>query len=149
MAKHVYRQWQWDHDRPAYEEAVAASDRQMQKSREKSRTTPGKVVSLSELRRRHLFKDWENYVSAGILRRCRRLFRETVDELVVLGPRPKRSVVLEILRRCTEQLNELDEAHDGFIETQEREDLCRLIDELGAAVGVRDKMPLADQWREW
>ena len=46
-------------------------------------------------------------------------------------------------------LNALDEKYDGFIETGEREDLCREINEIVHAAGLRGCDGMADEWREW
>jgi hypothetical protein len=149
LALDVYKQWRWDHDR----EAVLAEDEreEAQELQEllASRRARSKPVPLATLRKERLFVEWEESVPPATLRKCRAIIRKSIDELIALGPRPKRAAAMAVLRSCTEQLNALDKAQGGFIDTIEREDLCAAIDRLGNAVGIRTKESVADAWREW
>ena len=54
-----------------------------------------------------------------------------------------------VVRHCIETLIALDEQYDGFIETGEREELCREIDEIVYTCGLRNCDGMADRWRDW
>jgi hypothetical protein len=149
LAFQVLTQWRWDHER----DAVVAEDKLKEEQELRERTAQlsqrAKPVPLATLRKERLLEDWQGTVPAALLRKCRAILRSAIDELIALGPRPKRAAAMKVLRACTEALNELDEAEGHFIETIEREDLCDAIDRLAMSVGIETKESVADRWRDW
>ena len=58
--------------------------------------------------------------------------------------------VLGIVGTTVRALNALAEARDGMIETDQREQICELINKAAFAAGVGDgKEDLTEEWREW
>jgi hypothetical protein len=148
----VLLQWRWDHDRAA----VLAEDEQRARELELAQQQATAQANLrratltyAQLRKERPFQGWEGYVAPDILRAARRLFRDTIDALVALGPEPLEAAVLDVLRHCIERFNELDEEHDHFIGTIEREDICEHFDELVHVSGLEDYDDLVDRWRDW
>ncbi|STO06980.1 MULTISPECIES: hypothetical protein [Exiguobacterium] len=57
--------------------------------------------------------------------------------------------VLAAVRDLVLRLNELDEEHDYFIETLEREELYEFIVAGAALVGYETDEDITEEWREW
>ena len=57
---------------------------------------------------------------------------------------------LSIVRETVLKLNTLTEAVEDIIETQEREDICLLIMDVGSSLGFNDPdEDVTEEWREW
>ncbi len=77
-----------------------------------------------------------------------------IEELKQLGVHASEEDKLDAFMRATIQLNVLDEANEGLIETGEREDLCEIMDRLGWACGLIPHKygagdGIASEWRDW
>lgn len=152
LAREVLTQWRWDHDREALlreEQEAAVRWKAEQEQAAKRQRDVLDHLTLDELKKKRRFSSWKGDRPDKAIAGCRKAFREATDELTALGPRPKKRDVAAVVRRCVEQLNSLDEQYDGFIETGEREELCREIDELVYVAGLRSSAGMADRWREW
>lgn len=57
--------------------------------------------------------------------------------------------VLTAVRDLVLRLNELDEEHDYFIETMEREELYEFIVAGAALAGYETEDDITEEWREW
>ena len=104
-------------------------------------------VDLDAFREQPLFTDWEGVVPPDVLEASRRIMLETAAKLKALGPQP-RDAVLDVLRKCVEAFNRLDEVR-AWIETIEREDLCTMVDQLATLAGIDDADDVAGEWRDW
>jgi hypothetical protein len=152
LAKEVLTQWRWDHDREALlidEQEAAERQKAEQEVAAKRQKDDREYLTLDALRTKRRFSFWKGDRPDQAIAACRKAFREAVDALMTLGPKPKKRAVAAVIRRCVEELNALDERYDGFIETGEREELCREIDEIVYAAGLRRCDGLGDPWREW
>lgn len=94
------------------------------------------------------FVSWEGAVSVELIEVCRQVFLDAIDALMEREGKPRKKLVVSVLRECVERLNELD-AEQHFIDTIEREDLCQEIDEIVCASGFPNDEGIADRWREW
>jgi hypothetical protein len=152
LAREVFTQWRWDHDREALlrEEQAAIEEKKVDEARlaEQERKRLDQLTLPSLLKKRR-FARWKGYSPDKGIAGCRTALREAIEALIAMGPKPKKPSVAAVIRRCVEKLNALDEKHDGFIETGEREDLCREINEIVHAAGLRGCDGMADEWREW
>jgi hypothetical protein len=148
----VLAQWRWDHDRDSLlREEQEAADR-WKAEQEQAAKRHREVLdhlTLDELKKKRRFSSWQGDRPDEAVAGCRKAFREAIDALIALGPKPNKREVAAVVRRCVEQLNSLDEQYNGFIETGEREELCREIDELVYVAGLRGSADMADRWREW
>jgi hypothetical protein len=147
-------QWRWHHDR----EAVLAEDEVKRKRLEASdaermdaRRRKLATLTLRQIRNERPFTHWRRLWPGIVVTESRRTFRETVDQLVALGPHPTLDAAIPILKACVERFNELDAAHDNFIETEEREDICEHFARMVHAAGLAEygSGDLTDQWRDW
>lgn len=93
-------------------------------------------LNLADLRTRKAFESWEGYVDPGIIEECRKVYEETIDSLLGLGEDAPAEERLRILERYVERFNELDKAHDHFIMTIEREDICECFGQIADIVGL-------------
>ncbi|WP_422929093.1 hypothetical protein [Singulisphaera sp. PoT] len=97
-----------------------------------------------EAERESLFSDWP--ISPEVREACWRNLADALDALIALGPDGSEDDASEILRRCIERYNDLD---DGFICTIEREELCDILYELGDDCGLDGGEEWVDEWRDW
>jgi hypothetical protein len=144
----VFTQWRWDHDREALLEEERQQEEHAKASREKQRVAykPLPSPGLHEMARQAAFKSWRGYVDAEILQESRAIVRATIRALLALGPDAPAAAKLDVIRECVEGFNDID---DGWICTIEREDICELIDELGARVDLDDFGEELEAWRDW
>ena len=152
LAREVLTQWRWDHDRQALlreEQRVARKSKLEQAQVARRRQAELDRLTLESLKKKRRFSFWRGNRPDKAIAACRQTFRDAVSALITLGPKPKKRAVADVIHRCVAQLNALDERYDGFIETGEREELCREIDELVYVAGLRGSDGLADRWREW
>jgi hypothetical protein len=145
-------QWRWDHDRAAVDTEDAERDRAKVAARAQAAIDYRahlEGLTLEALRKKRRFSSWKGFVPDAALAETRRIFRQTIDSIIALGPKPDRRRVVTALRGCIESLNNLDDQHDHFIETIAREDLCEEFDEIVFASGFKNSPDAADRWREW
>jgi hypothetical protein len=152
FALQVLLQWRWDHDRKALlaEEEKERQQEELARQEAASRPDP-RLLALSweSLRQEKMFAGWQGYVEPEKLRGSRKIMRQVIDALEALGPEPPEWAVLDVLRRCVERFNELDEETDGFIYTIEREDICERLYDLIQLTGLEGLDEVADRWRDW
>ena len=152
LPREVLTQWRWDHDRESLlreEQEAAERWKAEQEQAAKRQRAALDRLTLDQLNKKRRFSSWKGDRPDKAIAACRKAFHEATDALIALGSKPKKREVAAVIRRCVEQLNSLDERYDGFIETGEREELCREIDELVYVAGLRDSAGMADRWREW
>lgn len=56
---------------------------------------------------------------------------------------------MKILKECVEAFNRLDEENDHFIETDEREDICKQLEEIAHACGMGTRAAEVREGRTW
>ena len=77
------------------------------------------------------------------------MIRSACDALEKLGPKPRRADVRAILRKTVIWFNEADAAAGGVIETEEREDICAVLEEMAHVARQKVLVEEIDEWREW
>jgi hypothetical protein len=75
--------------------------------------------------------------------------RSTIEALKALGREPKKREAREVLRACVEWFNAKDVEFGNVIETEERDDICALLEELSSVAGHRSLMEEIHGWRDW
>jgi hypothetical protein len=154
VAIEIEAQWRWNHDRDAVlrEDAerldrLAAADRAALAVRRHQVD----AMTLAALRRQQPFARWKGDRPAAAITAAHRIFRSTIDQLIALGPTPTRVAAEPILRACIDQFNRLNAAHDGFIETMEREDIADHFARVVHVAGLAEygSADLTEQWRDW
>jgi hypothetical protein len=125
-----------------------SAKRKPTEGREQQGYEPLPPETLEELPRETPFPGWARYVDPMSLRGARRVLRETIAALIALGPDAPEPARLDELHQCVERLNLLD-GTDQFICTVEREDICELLDRIGAMIGLDDYGEELGGNREW
>jgi hypothetical protein len=69
--------------------------------------------------------------------------------LQALGPKPRKADVRSALKSCVEWFNNADERAGGVIETEEREDICAVLEEMAHVARQRGLVEEIGSWRDW
>lgn len=56
---------------------------------------------------------------------------------------------MHVVKEVVININELNDEHDHFIETMEREDLYEFIDTAARIAGLESEEDITEEWREW
>lgn len=148
-------EWRWVHDRAALtaeveqKSAKAAEQRAIAERRYRER--------LSKLTWEQLLSEvplprWTGespYPPAEFTDAARAKILQACRGLMALGPKPRKVWVRKVLKETVTWFNEADEAANGAIETEEREDICAALEELAFVAGQRTLVDEIDDWREW
>jgi hypothetical protein len=83
-----------------------------------------------------------------------RIFDRLIDELGKLGPAADDPAKLAAFEQAVLALNDLNDEDERLIETDEREQLCKLVNTIAGAAGLDPKdygdgEGPASEWREW
>ena len=148
-------EWRWRHDRQAVEaevqrvkaeqDAKLAADRRAYERRLKGLTWDALLAEIP-------FERWNRhppFPPPEFVGAARSRIREAVLDLCATGARPTKMAVRAVLRECVGWFNEQDQAFGGVIETEEREDICRVLLELVVVAGHRALAEEIDDWRDW
>lgn len=80
---------------------------------------------------------------------ARATIRKACEALKELGPKPRRREVRAILKDVVLWFNEADESAGGVIDTEERADICALLEEMAYVAQQNVLIDEVDRWREW
>ena len=138
----------WDRDREAYEARVEASRAESDRALEAWRVGTPDETTWSEMETGLHFREWRK-MPKGVVQAARELIQEAARELHVLSVGARDADRVDVLRRCVERFNDLDEANGNFIETTEAEDIMNRLARLARLGGLGPAHPLVDQWRRW
>ncbi|WP_156457140.1 hypothetical protein [Bradyrhizobium sp. CCH5-F6] len=148
-------EWRWEHDRDALiaesekSKAKAAAERAAKEERYRTRL---KNLTWEKLLAETPFERWVRsppFPPAEFTEAARETICNAYRELRELGTRPPKASVRSILRRCVEWFNEADKAAGGVIETEEREDICAILEEMAFVAKQKSLVDEIGNWREW
>lgn len=148
-------EWRWEHDRDALtaesekRKAKAAAERAAREDRIRTRL---KNLTWEKLLAETPFERWARsppFPPAEFTEAARDTICSAYRELRELGARPPKPSVRLILRRCVEWFNEADKAAGGVIETEEREDICAVLEEMALVANQKSLVDEIGAWREW
>jgi len=148
-------EWRWEHDRDALilesakSKAKAAAERAAKEERYQTRL---KNLTWEKLLAETPFERWvpsPPFPPAEFSEAARQTIHNACRELRELGPKPPKAKVRSILRRCVEWFNEADKAAGDVIETEEREDICAVLEEMAFVAKQKSLVDEIDNWREW
>lgn len=148
-------EWRWRHDREAlqaeleimkaWNDAEFAARQERYRNRLRSLTWE---ILLAETP----FAQWSPsppYPPEEFIAAARDLIRNACLELQALGPKPRKAAVRAVLKRCVTWFNEADTRLGGVIETEEREDICVMLEEMTFLARQESLIDEIDAWREW
>jgi hypothetical protein len=148
-------EWRWAHDREVVESEVrqANADRDAKLAADRLRYENRlKRLCWDMLLAETPFERWNRhppFPPPEFVTAARERVRNAVLDLRALGARPRKTAVRAVLKSCVQWFNEQDRAFNGVIETEEREDICRVLLELAVVARHRSLAEEVDNWREW
>lgn len=148
-------EWRWRHDRPALEAdgarkaAEDAEKRRLDQERFESRL---KDLTWEQLLSEHPFERWDPsppFPSADFTAAAEARVHESMRDLQLLGAKPNKRSTRAVLKALVTWLNQADEAAGNPIETEEREDLMRVLGEMAFVARHPTLVDEVDAWRDW
>ena len=148
-------EWRWSNDREVFvkeyelKNAKTNARRAAQEERDRNRLSK---LTWEQLLSETPFQRWspsppfppEEFANAA-----RGVIRDACIALQALGPKPRRAEVRAILKHTVEWFNNADEKAGGVIETEEREDICAVLEEMAHVACQKALVDAIDEWREW
>ncbi len=148
-------EWRWKHDRQALEAEVAENAKREAAKREAAelryRTRLSKLT-WDQLLSETPFERWAPsppFPPEVFTLEARRTIHEACVTLRDLGPKPKKAAVRVVLRQVVEWFNKADRDAGEVIETEEREDICAVLEEMAFVARQKSLVDEVDAWREW
>jgi hypothetical protein len=151
----VEGEWRWAHDREALE---ADSAREEEEDTEKRRVeqerfeTRLKDLTWEQLLSEQPFERWDPsppFPTAEFTAAATDRVHEAMRELAEAGPKPSKKVARATLKRLVTWLNQADQAAGNPIETEEREDVVRVLGEMAFVARHPSLINEIDGWRTW
>jgi hypothetical protein len=149
------REWRWRNDRAAFENEV----RLVREAREARLAAEHehyerrlKTLTWEKLLEEQPFSRWNEhppFPPPDFTMAARDQVRSVVLKLQALGPKPKKAEVRTVLKACVEWFNAKDREYGGVIETEEREDISAVLDELAFLARQRSLVDEIEGWRTW
>ncbi|WP_239008590.1 hypothetical protein [Streptomyces sp. Tue 6075] len=151
----VEGEWRWEHDREALlrEQEAAEERRRLAAEAEKERYA-ARLAALTweQLLAETPFERWTPsppFPPAAFRRAAVRRVHQACRELRNLGPKPRKPAARKVLKSLVQWFNTADRAAGWVIETEEREDIGLVLEELAHVAGHPSLVMEADEWREW
>jgi hypothetical protein len=148
-------EWRWANDREAFvieaEKKSAKNEAERAAKEERYRTRLSKLT-WEQLESEMPFERWTPsppFPSEEFTIAARATIRGACNALKELGPKPRRADVRAILKKTVIWFNEADEKAGDVIETEEREDICAVLEEMAHVARQRVLVDEIDAWREW
>lgn len=148
-------EWRWRNDRAACVEEVAYSDRVRDEKMAADLAryeTRLKGLTWEKMLEEQPFPRWDEhppFPHPDFVALARDKTRSTILELQAMGPRPKKAQVRTTLRALVEWFNVTDTQFGEVIFTEEREDICLILEELAAVAKHRSVFDELHAWRTW
>jgi hypothetical protein len=148
-------EWRWSNDRDTFiseiEQKKAKDEAERAAKEERYRNRLSKLT-WDQLLSDTPFSRWspsppfppEDFTNAA-----RAVIRSGCEALNELGPKPRRADVRAILKKTVLWFNDADEKAGGVIETEEREDICAVLEEMAYVARQKVLVDEIDEWREW
>lgn len=148
-------EWRWSNDQAGFvtevEKKRAKNEAERTAKDERYRDRLSKLT-WEQLQSETPFERWspsppfppEEFTNAA-----RAVIRSACNALEELGPKPRRADARAILKNTVIWFNEADEKAGGVIETEEREDICAMLEEMAHAARQKALVAEIDEWREW
>jgi hypothetical protein len=148
-------EWRWVHDRAALTkeaELVGAKFQRELAAQEERYRTRLRMLTWDQLLSETPFERWAPsppFPPEDFTAEARSVVRHACSALQALGPKPRRADVRAILKRCVDWFNEADERAGGVIETEEREDIFGVLEEMAHVSRQPALVDEMDGWRRW
>ena len=150
----VEGEWRWFNDHEAMlaeQQQIQAQQKVKAAAREEKHRTRLQGLTWEQLLAETPFERWSSdpFPSADFTRGARKTIHDTCRALFALGSRPPKAEVRKLLRECVKWFNNADQEAGGVIETEEREDICAVLEEM-AYVACKESLGTdIARWRTW
>jgi len=148
-------EWRWANDRKAFviefEKRNAKNEAERAAKEERYRTRLSKLT-WEQLKSETPFERWTPsppFPPNEFTEAARAKIRGACDALKELGPKPRRADVRAVLKETVIWFNEADDKAGGVIETEEREDICAVLEEIACVARQKALVEEIDEWRDW
>jgi hypothetical protein len=93
--------------------------------------------------------EFDDQFNEECIKDSERLLNQYVNELIQVANQEKK--IMDAVRKVVVRFNDINDLHDYFIETMEREELYEFIDEAARLAGLKvvDDEDITEEWREW
>jgi hypothetical protein len=148
-------EWRWANDNESFvaeQEHVTLRIAAQQAAEQKRLKNRLRSLTWEQLLSEVPFQGWTPsppYPPEALTREARAVVHGTCRSLQALGPKPRKSDVRRLLRECVEWFNRANEQAGGVIETEERENICALLEEMAFVARHRSLVNEIDSWRSW
>jgi hypothetical protein len=148
-------EWRWTNDREVLVEehqkvqAQQVAKRAAQEERYRNRLSR---LTWEQMLDETPFERWTSsppFPPADFTTEAREVVRNACRALRSLGGKPRKADARKILRDCVEWFNAADERAGGVIETEEREDICAVLEEMAHVAKQKTLVNEIDNWRTW
>ena len=98
---------------------------------------------------RQRMTEFDDQFNEDCLKDSDRLLNMYVDDLIAAKDNPKS--IMDAVRKVVVYFNDINDLHDYFIETMEREELYEFIDKAAKVAGLKvdQGLDITEEWREW
>jgi hypothetical protein len=154
-SSHAEGEWRWRNDRRAYQEEVERSEKTRHAKRSAERDQRGerlKTLTWETLLSEQPFSRWNEhppFPPPQFVAAANERVLSAIHDLRALGQKPKKAQVRAVLKALVEWFNERDAEFGQVIETEEREDIYRVLQELMTVAGQASLVGEIDEWRLW
>jgi hypothetical protein len=148
-------EWRWANDREAFvaeQEQVRAQQAARRAAQEERYKNRLRGLTWEQLLRETPFAQWSPsppFPPEEFTREARDIVHDTCRALRALGNKPRKQDVRRLLWECVQWFNKADEEAGGVIETEEREDICAVLEEMAYIAGQKSLVDEIDNWRNW
>jgi hypothetical protein len=148
-------EWRWRNERAALVEeqrqksAKYEVERKAKEQRYRDRLSK---LTWEQLLSETPFENWSQsppFPSIEFTNSARTKIRQVCIKLQTLGQKPRKGEVRTILKECVLWFNKMDEDAGHVIETDEREDICAVLEEIAFVAKQKSLVDEIDVWRHW
>ncbi len=120
--------------------------------------SPDKFGALESLKKRKPTSAWKKRKSKGDeiftdnnIKDTEKVLEDFIDLIIAAAKERKANKVYSVIKKAVTALNKLNDKHESFIDTLEREELVEFIAKATKLTGFKidDGVDLTEEWREW
>jgi hypothetical protein len=147
--------WRKRHDAEAFEKELVLyrEDQEKRAALQRERYEQRlKSLTWDKLLSERPFARWDEgdaFPSAEFTEAARERVRQDIERLRALGPKPGKRDVRAVIKASVLWFNALDTQFGEVIETEEREDICAVYEELAFVARRPDVAREIEKWRNW
>jgi hypothetical protein len=154
-SSHAEGEWRWRNDRPVYKQEVERSEKAREAQRSANRDQRNellKTLTWEALLSEQPFSRWNQhppFPPPEFVTAANERMLSAIHELRALGRKPKKAQARATIKALVEWFNEKDAEFGQVIETEEREDIYRILQALATVAGHASLVDEIDEWRLW